>query len=176
MAPAATPAENAGTDGAVDTIRFRRRRRGDCSEAQRRSRAEAHKRLTHVISSCDRPGADLRCGWAEVPETPEFATNPPKLKSHSLAEVRCQWPPFATGSVSETETPQPISSAWLTRDPVGQTQARTCSQSQIATVGPKIPFIGECTLNGPARKQPSLLPAAGNCLAGGQVMAAPRGF
>jgi hypothetical protein len=35
------------------------------------------------------------------------------------------------------------------------------SQSQIAIVAPKIPFIGECTLNGPARMQPSLAPFAG---------------
>ena len=38
--------------------------------------------------------------------------------------------------------------------------SRFARNPRFATVGPKIPFIGECTLNGPARIQPSLAPSA----------------
>src|SRR6516225_8375617 len=64
----------------------------------------------HVIGRVPIWDVDRR----KSPKPPEFATNPPKLKSHSLAEVRCRKsPPFASERRSITETPQLFSSAWL---------------------------------------------------------------
>src|SRR6516164_2151552 len=63
----------------------------------------------HVIGRVPIWDVDRR----KSPKPPEFATNPPKLKSHSLAEVRCRKsPPFASERRSISETPQLFSSAW----------------------------------------------------------------
>ena len=48
--------------------------------------------------------------------------------------------------------------------------SRFARNPRFATVGPKIPFIGECTLNGPARIQPFLVPFCG------AYPVAPSGF